>query len=95
MESGNKDETSLKSYKKWQQLKMKDQIIASSMLRDRYIKFVFENNRKPNNDEKKFIAAAVFTELEEKDIFLKDNEIIKYFKKKIPDFDKSIEKLKG
>ncbi|MDV3429522.1 MAG: hypothetical protein LIR50_21280 [Bacillota bacterium] len=94
MKIENKDETALKSYKKWQQIKMKDQIIASSMLRDRYIKFVFENNKKPNNDEIKFITAAVFTELGEKQIFIKDNEIIKYFKKKIPDFDKSIEKLK-
>jgi len=94
MQSENKKDTSLKSYKKWQQLKMKDQIVASSMLRDLYIKFVFENNRKPNNDEKNFIAATVFTELEEKEIFIKDNEIIKYLKKKIPDFDKSIEKLK-
>lgn len=95
MKIENKDETALKSYKKWQQIKMKDQIIASSMLRDRYIKFVFENNKKPNNDEINFITAAVFTELGEKQIFIKDNEIIKYFKKKIPDFDKSIEKLKG
>lgn len=94
MESKNENKT-FKSYKKWQQIKMKDQIIASSILRDQYIKFVFENNRKPDNDEKKFIAAAVFSELEEKEIFLKDNEIIKYLKKKIPDFDKSIEKLKG
>jgi len=67
MQSENKNETSHKPYKKWKQIKMKDQIVASSLLRDLYIKFVFENNRKPTADEKKFIAAAVFTELEEKE----------------------------
>lgn len=78
--------------KKWYKLKQKQQIIISTMLRDLYIKFVLENNRKPNKDEKQFIVANVYLELQEKEIWISDNEISKYFDSKITKYDKSIEK---
>lgn len=79
-------------HKKWHQLNQKQQIIISTMLRDLYIKFVLENNRKPSRDEKKFIVATVYLELQEKEICITDNEISKYFESRIPKYDKSIEK---
>ena len=79
--------------KKWFQLKQKQQILISTMLRDLYIKFVLENKRKPNRDEKQFIAASVYLDVQEKEIFISANEISKYFESRIPKYDKSIEKL--
>ena len=87
------DEKLLKPNKKWCQLKPKEQIVVSTMLRDRYIKFVLENNRKPNKDEKQFIVASVYADTEEKEIWIPDNEINKYFNSKLTNYDKSIEKL--
>ena len=78
--------------KKWHQLGKKEQIIVSTLLRDYYIKFVLENNRKPGKSERAFIAATVYLELEEKEILLADNELGKYFESKIGKYDKSIEK---
>jgi hypothetical protein len=78
--------------KKWHQLKQKQQIIISTMLRDLYIKFVLENNRKPNKVEKQFIVANVYLELQEKEIWIADNEISNYFESRISKYDKSIEK---
>jgi hypothetical protein len=86
------DDKSLKAGMKWHQLNQKQQIIVSTMLRDQYIKFVLENNRKPGKNEKQFIAATVYLELQEKGILISDNEIVKYFNSKIPKYDKSIEK---
>lgn len=80
------------SNKKWHQLKQKQQIIVSTLLRDSYIMFVLENKRKPGKSEKQLIAAKVFSELQEKEIFIADNELNKYFERKIPNYDKSIEK---
>lgn len=87
------NEKLLNPNKKWCQLKKKEQIIISTMLRDLYIKFVLEHKRKPNKAEKQFIVAHVYMELEEKNIWIPDNEINKYFKSKICNYDKSIEKL--
>lgn len=81
-------------YKKWNQLKMKEQIVASNSIRTLYMKFVLENKREPNSAEKIILVAKSFTELKEKNIFVKDNEINMYLKKKLPDFHKSIDKLK-
>jgi hypothetical protein len=54
--------------------------------------FVLENKRKPSKTEKQAIAGKVFVELEEKEIFIADNELYKYFESKISNYDKSIEK---
>lgn len=89
------NENLLKPNKKWCQLKQKDQIIISTMLRNLYIKFVLENKRKPNKAEKQFIVAHVYLAIEEEKIWIPDNEINKYFESKIPNYDKSIEKLKA
>ncbi|SFB11146.1 hypothetical protein [Clostridium frigidicarnis] len=88
-----KNEKDLNPNKKWCQLNKKEQIIVSTMLRDLYIRFVVENNRKPNRDEKQFIVATVYLKTEEEDIFIPANQINKYFQSKIPNYDKSIEKL--
>jgi len=87
------DERLIKPNKKWCQLKPKEQIVVSTMLRDRYIKFVLENKRKPNKNEKQFIVASVYMDTEEKEIWIPDNEISKYFESKLASYDKSIEKL--
>ena len=79
--------------KKWHQLKQKQQILISTMVRDLYIKFVLENKRKPNRSERQFIAATVYLEIEDMKIGVSDNEISKYFESKISNYDKSIEKL--
>jgi hypothetical protein len=79
-------------YKKWHQLKQKQQIIVSTILRDTYIMFVLENKRKPSKSEKQSIIGKVFLELQEKEIFIADNELYKYFESKISNYDKSIEK---
>jgi hypothetical protein len=89
----NTNETLLKPNKKWCQLKKKEQIIVSTMLRDLYIKFVLDNKRKPSKSEKQFIVACVYIALEEEKIWIPDNEINKYFESKICNYDKSIEKL--
>jgi hypothetical protein len=81
-----------KPYKKWHQLKQNQQIIVSTLLRDSYIMFVLENKRKPNKSEKQSIVGKVFLELQEKEVFIADNELYKYFDSKIPNYDKSIEK---
>ena len=78
--------------KKWHQLKQKQQIIVSTLLRDSYIMFVLENKRKPSKLEKQLIVGKVFLELQEKEIFIADNELNKYFDSKISNYDKSIEK---
>lgn len=80
------------SNKKWYQLKQKQQIIVSTLLRDLYIMFVLENKRKPNKAEKQLIVGKVFLELQEREIFIADNELNKYFESKISNYDKSIEK---
>jgi hypothetical protein len=79
--------------KKWHQLKPKQQIIVSTLLRDSYIMFVLENKRKPSKTEKLSIVGKVFLELQEKEIFIADNELNKYFESKLSNYDKSIEKL--
>jgi hypothetical protein len=79
-------------YKKWHQLKPKQQIVVSTLLRDSYIMFVLENKRKPGKTEKQSITGKVLLELQEKEIFITDNELYKYFESKIPNYDKSIEK---
>lgn len=88
-----KHEVLLKPNKKWCQLKQKEQIAVSTMLRDLYMIFVLENKRKPNKAEKQFIVARVYIELEETKIWIPDKEISKYFESKISNYDKSIEKL--
>ena len=88
-----KQEELLKPNKKWCQLKQKEQISVSTMLRDLYIIFVLENKRKPSKAEKQFIVARVYIELEETKIWIPDKEISKYFESKISNYDKSIEKL--
>lgn len=42
------DKKTIAQYKKWHQLKQKQQIIVSTLLRDSYIMFVLENKRKPS-----------------------------------------------
>jgi hypothetical protein len=79
--------------KKWHQLNQKQQIFISTALRDLYIKFVLENNRKPNKDEKQFIVANVYIELEEEGIWIPDNEVSKYFNSKIEKYDNWIKKF--
>lgn len=79
--------------KKWFQLKQKEQIKVSNMLRERYINFIVRNNRKPNKEERRFIVSDVYLELEELDIYIKDNEVCKYFESKISKYDKSVEKM--
>ena len=85
----------LQTNKKWFQLKQKQQIFIATLLRDLYIKFVLENNRKPNKYEKLFIVATVYLEIEDKEIWIPANEISRYFSSKIPKYDKSIEKFKS
>lgn len=87
------DKSLLQPNKKWCQLKKKEQIIVSTMIRDLYIRFVLENKRKPNKNEKQFIVANVYLELEETEIWIPAKEISKYFDSKIANYDKSIEKL--
>lgn len=53
---------------------------------------MLENKRKPNKAEKQLIVGNVFLELKEKEIFMADNELNRYFESKIPNYDKSIEK---
>lgn len=91
-DSPNTDEKLINSNKKWHQLKQKQQIIVSTLLRDLYIMFVLENKRKPNKAEKQLIVGKVLLELQEKEIFIADNELNKYFESKLSNYDKSIEK---
>jgi hypothetical protein len=91
-DSPNTDETLIKTNKKWHQLKQKQQIIVSTLLRDLYIMFVLENKRKPNKAEKQLIVGKVSLELQEKEIFIADNELNKYFESKLDNYNKSIEK---
>jgi hypothetical protein len=91
-DSPNTDENLIKPNKKWHQLKQKQQIIVSTLLRDLYIMFVLENKRKPNKAEKQLIVGKVSLELQEKEIFIADNELNKYFESKLDNYDKSIEK---
>lgn len=86
-----KDE-SRQGYKKWCQLKKKEQIWASNLLREKYINFVLEKERKPNRTEKEFIVACAYLEIEENKILVAANEVRKYFENKIEKYDKSIEK---
>lgn len=88
----NTNEKLIKPNKKWHQLKQKEQIIVSTQLRDIYIMFVLENKRKPNRAEKQLIVRKVSLELQEKEIFMADNDINKYFESKLSNYDKSIEK---
>jgi hypothetical protein len=91
-DSSGTDENLIKPNKKWHQLKQKQQIIVSTLLRDLYIMFVLENKRKPNKAEKQLIVGKVSLELQEKEIFIADNELNKYFESKLANYDKSIEK---
>jgi hypothetical protein len=91
-DSPNTDENLIKPNKKWHQLKQKQQIIVSTLLRDLYVMFVLENKRKPNKAEKQLIVGKVSLELQEKEIFIADNELNKYFESKLDNYDKSIEK---
>lgn len=79
-------------YKKWCQLKQKEQICVSNLLRENYIKFVLEKERKPNKTEKEFIVACAYLDIQEKKIFISVNEVRKYFESRIEKYDKSIEK---
>jgi hypothetical protein len=91
-DSPNTDENLIKANKKWHQLKQKQQIVVSTLLRDLYIMFVLENKRKPNKAEKQLMVGKVSLELQEKEIFIADNELNKYFESKLANYDKSIEK---
>ncbi|WP_010299258.1 hypothetical protein [Clostridium senegalense] len=87
------EKNSLKIKKKWIQLKKREQIKVSTMLRERYINFIVEHKRKPNREERKFIASKVYLETEEMKLEISDNEICKYFESKISKYDKSVEKM--
>ena len=78
--------------KKWCQLKQKEQICVSNSLRENYIKFVLEKERKPNKTEKQFIVACAYLEIQEKEIYISVNEVRKYFESRVQKYDKSIEK---
>jgi hypothetical protein len=88
------DEKLIKPNMKWHQLKQKQQIIVSTLLRDLYIMFVLENNRKPSKVEKQVIVGKVCSELQEKEIFIAASDVTKYFESKLSNYDKSIEKSK-
>ena len=83
----------LQMNKKWCQLKKNEQIIISNILRNQYIDFVIEKNRKPSKPEKEFIVACSYLEIVEEEICISVNELRKYFESKIPKYDISIEKL--
>lgn len=78
--------------KKWCRLKQKEQIWVSNLLRENYIKFVLEKERKPNKSEKEFIVASVYLDIEEKGIWIPVNEVRKYFESRIEKYDRSIER---
>jgi hypothetical protein len=84
----------IKPNMKWHQLKQKQQIIVSTLLRDLYIMFVLENRRKPSKGEKQVIVGKVCSELQEKEIFIAASDVTKYFESKLSNYDKSIEKSK-
>lgn len=88
----NNGEKLIQPNRKWHQLKQKQQIIVSTLLRDLYIMFVLENKRKPNKAEKQSIVEKVSLELHEKEIFIAVSDINKYFESKLSKYDKSIEK---
>lgn len=79
--------------KKWIQLNQKQQIRVSTILRDNYINFVWNNNRKPDNVEKDFIVAQSYLELEKEKIYISESELRKYFQKRLPKYDSSIAKF--
>lgn len=78
---------------KWFQLKKQEQICVSNILRNHYMRFVLEKEKKPNKAEKEFIVACSYIELEDKEIFIAENELRKYFESKIPKYDLSVKKL--
>jgi hypothetical protein len=84
----------IKPNMKWHQLKQKQQIIVSTLLRDLYIMFVLENKRKPSKSEKQLIVGKVCSELQEKEIFISASDVTKYFESKLSNYDKSIERSK-
>lgn len=79
--------------KKWIQLNQKQQIRVSTILRDNYINFVWNNNRKPDNVEKDFIVAQSYLELEKEKIYISESELRKYFQKRLAKYDSSIAKF--
>ena len=83
----------LNNNKKWCQLKKKEQVCISNILRNGYIEFVLEKSRKPSKAEKEFIVACAYLEIVENKICISANELRKYFESKIPKYDISIEKL--
>ncbi|MCT8978384.1 hypothetical protein N4T77_17485 [Clostridium sp. CX1] len=76
--------------RKWCQLKQKEQIWISSLLRDSYIKFVLERERKPSKSEKEFIVACAYLDIEDRGIGITVNEVRKYFESKIEKYNNSI-----
>lgn len=86
------NEELMQNNKKWCQLKKKEQICVSNSLRENYIKFVLEKERKPNKTEKEFIVGCAYLEIQEKEIYISVNEVRKYFESRIQKYDKSIEK---
>ena len=78
---------------KWCQLKKNEQICISNILRNQYIDFVLEKNRKPNKNEKEFIVACAYLEIVENQVDISTHELRKYFKSRISKYDISIEKL--
>jgi hypothetical protein len=83
----------LENNKKWCQLKKNQQIYVSNTLRNQYIEFVLEKDRKPNKIEKEFIVACAYLEAGENKISISVNELRKYFESRIRKYDISLEKF--
>lgn len=79
--------------KKWIHLNQKQQIRVSTILRDNYINFVWNNNKKPDKVEKDLIIAQSYLELEKENIYISESELTKYFQKRLPKYDSSIDKF--
>jgi len=65
--------------KKWSQLKSGQKDWISQQMKLEYIKFVEEQNRLPNKDEKEALVSVVYQLIGEKGIYIAYHDILKRY----------------
>lgn len=73
------DRKSVQTYKKWSQLKSGQKDWIAQQMKLEYIKFVEEQHRVPNKDEKEALISIVYQLIGEKGIWIAYHDILKRF----------------
>ena len=68
--------------KKWSDLKLKQKEYISNLIRETYLTFMKEYNKKPNKDEKIELLEIIYTKIKSRGIWIPFGEVEVQFNKK-------------